>query len=303
MEDQESSEHAPDPPPPPNPSSDLEIVPPLRPTSNDETTKSGTFSGQITIFNIPPITALGWLCDDVDGTIKHTKDASPIPHASGSGPRNPQALTLEKVETKSKRPEARESSASKFGMRSNDRIDGVTFKRAYEPYDDIVGENAQPISLQHLALVRKFYSKKASPVPLEEYLLRLHHFCPMSVGVYLATSVYIHKLTVGHNISITRRNVHRLVLAGLRVAMKAVEDYSYPHSRFSKVGGVTALELSRLEISFCYLMNFELQVDARTLTAELVRMTKERCTTRYAGGEKSTESTANILGEEIATSI
>lgn len=47
--------------------------------------------------------------------------------------------------------------------------------------------------------------------------------------------------------------------------MKALEDLSYPHRRFAKVGGVSETELSRLEVSFCFLTNFELKVDERML--------------------------------------
>jgi hypothetical protein len=88
----------------------------------------------------------------------------------------------------------------------------------------------------------------------------------MSTAVYLATSIYITRLaTVDRVISINGKNMHRLVLAGLRVAMKALEDLSYPHSRVAKVGGVSERELSRLEISFCFLTDFELRVDAQML--------------------------------------
>jgi hypothetical protein len=47
--------------------------------------------------------------------------------------------------------------------------------------------------------------------------------------------------------------------------MKALEDLSYPHSRFSKVGGVSEGELAGLEISFCFLTNFEFKTSKETL--------------------------------------
>ncbi|KAJ8124426.1 hypothetical protein O1611_g9213 [Lasiodiplodia mahajangana] len=89
----------------------------------------------------------------------------------------------------------------------------------------------------------------------------------MSTAVYLATSFYIFRLAVEERaIPVTRRNCHRLLLAGLRVAMKALEDLSYPHSKVAKVGGVSEIELARLEISFCFLVGFELVVDEETLS-------------------------------------
>ena len=130
----------------------------------------------------------------------------------------------------------------------------------------VVGEDSQPVNLQHGAITRKFYSKNEPPIPINQYLQRLHQFCPMSAAVYLATSLYIHRLAVEERaIPVTRRNAHRLVLAGLRVAMKALEDLSYPHTKFAKVGGVSETELARLEISFCFLTGFELVVGEEVL--------------------------------------
>ncbi|KAL3456339.1 cyclin-domain-containing protein [Aspergillus heterothallicus] len=121
-------------------------------------------------------------------------------------------------------------------------------------------------SIQQSVLSKRFLSKREPPITLREYLTRLHRYCPMSTGVYLATSLYITRMAdVDQVISVNRKNIHRLVLAGLRVAMKTLEDLSYSHQRVAKVGGVGERELSRLEISFCFLADFELRVDREML--------------------------------------
>jgi hypothetical protein len=155
-------------------------------------------------------------------------------------------------------------------------IDGVRLRKSTPPTSPpavntpkpyvVIGADSQPLNLQHGAITRKFYSKNEPPISIHQYLLRLHQFCPMSTAVYLATSLYIHRLAVVEQaIPVTRRNAHRLVLAGLRVAMKALEDLSYPHAKVAKVGGVSEVELARLEISFCFLAGFELVVDEHVL--------------------------------------
>jgi hypothetical protein len=160
-------------------------------------------------------------------------------------------------------------------------IDGVNLRKTplsspdlkpMEPYI-VIGDNAEPLNVQHSAITRKFYSKHPPPISLEDYLMRIQKFCPMSTAVYLATSYYIHKLAVDERaIPVTRRNCHRLLLAGLRVAMKALEDLSYPHSRFAKVGGVSENELGRLEISFCFLTNFEFKTSKETLLQHAISL-------------------------------
>ncbi|KAK3186664.1 hypothetical protein K4F52_004410, partial [Lecanicillium sp. MT-2017a] len=158
------------------------------------------------------------------------------------------------------------------GTAEDDDVDGVKLRGQAPVHQSppspyvIVGADSQPINLQHGAITRKFYSKNEPPISINQYLQRLHQFCPMSAAVYLATSLYIHRLAVEERaIPVTRRNAHRLVLAGLRVAMKALEDLSYPHTKFAKVGGVSETELARLEISFCFLTGFELVVGEEPL--------------------------------------
>lgn len=160
-------------------------------------------------------------------------------------------------------------------------IDGVTLRKApmaspaltpMEPYI-IIGDNAEPLNVQHSAITRKFYSKHPPAISLDDYLMRIHKFCPMSTAVYLATSFYIHRLAVDERaIPVTRRNCHRLILAGLRVAMKAHEDLSYSHSRFARVGGVSENELGRLEIGFCFLTNFEFKTSKDTLLQHAISL-------------------------------
>ncbi|EFX00470.1 cyclin-dependent protein kinase complex component [Grosmannia clavigera kw1407] len=127
----------------------------------------------------------------------------------------------------------------------------------------IIGADSQPLNVQHSAISRKFYSKAVPPFSISQYLKRLHRYCPMSTAVYLATSLYIYRLAVIDKvIAVTRRNSHRLLLAGLRVAMKALEDRNHSHSKMSKVGGVSEAELARLEIHFCFLVGFDVIVQA-----------------------------------------
>lgn len=47
--------------------------------------------------------------------------------------------------------------------------------------------------------------------------------------------------------------------------MKVFEDLLYFYSKIVKVGGVSELELVRLEVSFCFLIGFELVVGEEKL--------------------------------------
>ncbi|WEW57921.1 cyclin [Emydomyces testavorans] len=150
-------------------------------------------------------------------------------------------------------------------------------------------DNESPGGTRDETLIRKFFSKQIPAVSLKDYLLRLHQYCPMSAAVYLAASWYITRMAlVERAIPVTAHNAHRLVLGGLRVATKVLEDLHHSHQRFSRVGGVTEKELTRLEISFCYLMDFDLKIDGEILAQEIT-MFQERCNVAFPGNRVTAE--------------
>ncbi|KAI0594578.1 cyclin-domain-containing protein [Biscogniauxia sp. FL1348] len=291
------------PPPPPNPSADPNLLvqartpPPLHaaPTASSQD-----------LFKLSPTAALKLLCAGVERLVRVTGDIPPTPPPSSPTMPNMRDMQREKAaivrshseknllrlqeqaaaeaRRKEGQQEQREQQqpppqSGSFGTHhapAAQPIDGVHLRHPAsppppltiatpEPYV-VIGANSQPLNQQHSAITRKFFSKAPPPISIEDYLLRMHRFCPMSTAVYLATSYYIYRLAVEERaIPVTRRNCHRLLLAGLRVAMKALEDLSYPHAKIARVGGVSEIELARLEISFCFLTGFELVVGEETL--------------------------------------
>lgn len=264
-------------PAPPDPADDPAVVPSITSPPLDE----GHIPEDLDIFTLTPVAALKMLCGMVETLVKFTGDVPPTPPVDdiGSPPRHAVGMSAGKPQNMG--VTSKENMAFGAHRDEHDHIDGVPFVKTpigspeahhTEPMH-IIGAGAEPISVQHLAIARKFYSKKPPPISLEEYLMRLHRYCPMSTAVYLAAALYIHRLAVVERIlPVTPRNAHRLVLGALRVAMKALEDLSYPHRRFAKVGGVSEIELGRLEISFCFLMNFELKVTPEMLFEEVTSL-------------------------------
>lgn len=272
------------PPPPPDPSTDSALS--LASHDDMTTPPSPPSPNSLDVSTLNAVTSLKLLCAGIEALVRVTGDVPPTPPCATPIQPHMRGMQAEKESISRsnslskmpawQQPRPRAPSSASTSAASDD-IDGVELKKTssntssigaehhHSPYI-VIGENAEPINIQHGAISRKFYSKKPPPIALEDYLMRIHTFCPMSTAVYLATSFYIHRLAVDERaIAVTRRNCHRLLLAGLRVAMKALEDLSYPHARFAKVGGVSEAELARLEISFCFLTNFEFRTDKATL--------------------------------------
>ncbi|KAK1756566.1 cyclin-domain-containing protein [Echria macrotheca] len=291
----------PSPPPAPNPSADPSLR--LVATSESDITSPRLAAQVDDIFKVAPLAALKLLSAGIESLVEVTGDIPPtppprsptIPHMRGmeaekqsivrSNSEKNLARLMQQAMSQSPRtgrsPARSRNHSPKPEPPPGHKIDGVHLRTPnptpppaaesqprppLEPYI-VVGENSQPLNLQHSAITRKFYSRLPPPISITDYLLRIHRFCPMSTAVYLATSLYIHRLAVLERaIAVTRRNAHRLLLAGLRVAMKALEDLSYAHGKFAKVGGVSEVELARLEISFCFLTGFELMVNQESLS-------------------------------------
>lgn len=226
-------------------------------TRESMSTTTLVLSGIPEIYDISPFTALELLYLNIESLVRLTPDASEsFSSVAESAPRELSRRTKGFAEHGTASLSVREFHCSSAAGHA-----------AIQARHDFT---------QQSVLVKRFLSKREPPIPLRDYLLRLHRYCPMSTAVYLAASTYITKIVATEGvISLIPRNIHRLVLAGLRVAMKALEDISYPHSRFAKVGGVSERELSRLEISFCFLADFELRVDAQMLIGE-ARLTRSR---------------------------
>jgi hypothetical protein len=270
-------------PPPPEPENDKGIIPSIKSPLLEGL--DGITPENVDVFKLEAVAALKLLCRSIDTLVQLTGDVPPTPPARSRGASPVRSLSRLRESTTAD-AYALTPKKENVGLQPpgstprHEHIDGVPFVKTpigspeaheHEPISaaNIVGAGAQPLYIQHGALARKFYSKRPPPISTEDYLMRMHKYCPMSTAVYLAASLYITRLAIQDRVlPVTPRNVHRLLLACLRVAMKALEDLSWPHARFSKVGGVSEGELGRLEITFCYLMDFSLKVDAAMLQKE-----------------------------------
>jgi len=106
----------------------------------------------------------------------------------------------------------------------------------------------------------------------------------------LTLAVYLDRLEYP---PLNELNIHRIVLAGLRIAAKFLEDLVWKHDRYAKVVGVSPRELSRLEIGtppqyanhsgnaltwsavgFLFLLDFEIVVNNEQLTDMALRLRK-----------------------------
>lgn len=246
-------------PPAPNPSLDPGVIPRIDALSL-ETDGVPAFGTEFDVAAMDSLVALKMLSRGIQALADMTGDVPPTPPVSR--PSSP-ALLAPAVNRPSRSPSKPATPVP------SDDLKGPAFKKVPIGSPEAQMSESGPCTVEAAllraqadAIARKFFSKRPPPISIRDYLLRMHRYCPMSTAVYLAAAAYIYKLAVEDKaVPVTARTVHRLLLGSLRVAMKALEDLSYPHQRFAGVGGVSEKELAKLEVSMCYLMNFDLKVD------------------------------------------
>ncbi|KAF5228883.1 hypothetical protein FAUST_10785 [Fusarium austroamericanum] len=260
------------PPRTPDPSSDRGL------TGVVNTGKSDTFPN--TVWDMSPADAFIFLLDNVEAIMSVTRN-DPAPSAPKSTALPLSLLALQQAENY--RDFTIPENSSKGRTVPTPSIQGSSRSLKDEDY----GESASPshpitervlgtepidsialpkLQQQQRAILRMFYCKNIPPMTIKNYLERLYQFCTMSTAVYLATSLQLRRLAVEQQVvSINAFTAHRLVLAGLLVQAKALEDMQHPHAKLAKVGGVSEAELLRLEISFCFLAKFDFSVDMSML--------------------------------------
>ncbi|KAK0935898.1 hypothetical protein LTR29_012520 [Friedmanniomyces endolithicus] len=238
--------HAPPPPPEPRANDTTEAVDSAYSQKSDQPLRLDSAIWDITA--ISGLAALQMLAEALQDLADAMGDVPPTPPVSR--PTTPKTYLDGNGLRRTSSPE------DTFAM-----VIGSPEAHPHEPITVDAGADTEETTLQRIAIARRFYSKTAPAFTIAQYLQRLHTFCPHSPGVYLTAAVYCHRLCVADlMVPATNRTIHRLSLAAIRVASKAVEDNKWTQDRISKVGGVNKTQLMNLEVTLCFLLDFDLGV-------------------------------------------
>lgn len=256
------------PPPPPDPNvDDATAAVPLEQSSKSKSDAPLALENESwDVGSVSAMGALKMLAEALEKLSEATGDIPPTPPVSRpSTPRKMEAYQghMRRISSSRRLAQGAEGLPSLPKMTSPEA-------QPHEPITVERGADAEELAIQQAAIARRFFSKTAPPFSVTDYLLRLHKFCPHSSGVYLTAVTYIHQLCISDAIvPITNRTVHRLVLAAIRIAAKAVEDNKWSQERMAKLGGISNMQFMNLEVALCYLLNFNLYVDERMMAKRM----------------------------------
>lgn len=118
--------------------------------------------------------------------------------------------------------------------------------------------NTLPVMPFHLG---QFFSCRRQPFSLEYYVNRLVSFCNCSTSAFVTARIYLDRVRECYSeLAMTDFNCHRLLITGLVLAIKYLDDDVYSNAFYARVGGVAKNELNLLEASMLKFLDWRLVV-------------------------------------------
>lgn len=95
-----------------------------------------------------------------------------------------------------------------------------------------------------------FCAEAEPPISYQKYIQRLLQYFRCSPECFVLLVVYLRRAVYDKSIFVNIKNVHRLCLVGLLLAVKQREDIYYSMKYYSSVGGVQVRDLMDMELKF-----------------------------------------------------
>ncbi|EEA07543.1 cyclin, N-terminal domain-containing protein [Cryptosporidium muris RN66] len=109
--------------------------------------------------------------------------------------------------------------------------------------------------------ITPFDSCRVPNIAVRDYFSRLVEFFLCSPSMYILSFIYIDRLIKKNpTFSVDVINAHRLLVTTLLLAVKLFDDKLLSNSYYSKVGGISNLELNKMEAMVFTLLDFDLNV-------------------------------------------
>lgn len=106
-----------------------------------------------------------------------------------------------------------------------------------------------------------FDSVAIPAITVREYFARLYLHTDCSDSCYILCFIYLDRLLQSYpELKLSKRNIHRLILSTLILAIKYTEDRYYDNEVYAKIGGVSLKELNNLEVRMLFLLDYGLYV-------------------------------------------
>lgn len=104
-----------------------------------------------------------------------------------------------------------------------------------------------------------FNAVRIPAISIRAYLARIHQYADCSESCYILAFIYIDRLLQKNpGVVLSSRNIHRLLLSAVVLAIKYSDDIYADNLTYAKIGGVALEELNILERDMLRLLHYSL---------------------------------------------
>ncbi|GMH31020.1 hypothetical protein Nepgr_032863 [Nepenthes gracilis] len=120
-----------------------------------------------------------------------------------------------------------------------------------------------------------FHGLRAPPVSIQQYIHRIFKYAGCSPSCFIVAYIYVDRYLQCTDAHLTSLNVHRLLITSITIAAKFIDDAFFNNAYYAKVGGVSTLEMNRLEMKLLFSIDFRLKVSTETFRRYCLQLEKE----------------------------
>lgn len=124
-------------------------------------------------------------------------------------------------------------------------------------------EAGQDITTSSANYTSHFNSIRIPGISIMAYLSRIHFYADCSDSCYILAFIYIDRLLQNNpGLVLSYRNIHRLLLTAVLLAIKYSDDIYAENLAYAKIGGIPLDELNVLEVDMLKLLHYSLHVNS-----------------------------------------
>ena len=102
-----------------------------------------------------------------------------------------------------------------------------------------------------------FMLKKVPSISIKDFLIRLLKYSKINDSTFVYILIIIDRFCRKYMIKINYYNIYKLILVSLVIAVKLNEDEYYSSEFYAKIGGISKVEMNKLEYELSVMINFD----------------------------------------------
>ena len=110
-------------------------------------------------------------------------------------------------------------------------------------------------------ITKPFLSKTIPSISIKNFFERICNLTKIENSTLILILIYIDRICNINKFTLTYRNIYKIILSSMVVAIKYNEDNFYSSEIYAKIGGLSIKELNYLEFHFLVLIKFSLYVE------------------------------------------